>query len=356
MKKKILILAMAGMLAATSLTGCGSFKDDDVVAVVGDKEITADIANFYARYTQAQYETYYAGYLGEDMWNSEATEGQTYEESVKDSVLKQLETMILLEEHMGDYEVSLSDKEKNAIESTAKEFDEANALEDKEKISGSLKTVKRVMTLMAIQQKMTEAIQAGADTEVSDEEAAQKSMQYVLFPYTTKDEEGKSVDLSDEEKAEVKSKAENFAEAAKTAEDFGAFATEQGVEASTITFDKDSSTPSADLIAAADKLGEGEVTEMIEAENGCYVGKVTSLFDREATDTKKQSIVNDRKTDLYTKTCEKWLKKADIKVNKSVWKKVDFNDLSVTMKVEDQEPYANDVKTDDQVDTDSEGQ
>ena len=187
MKKKILILAMAGMLAATSLTGCGSFKDDDVVAVVGDKEITADIANFYARYTQAQYETYYAGYLGEDMWNSEAMEGQTYEESVKDSVLKQLETMILLEEHMGDYEVSLSDKEKNAIESTAKEFDEANALEDKEKISGSLKTVKRVMTLMAIQQKMTEAIQADADTEVSDEEAAQKSMQYVLFPYTTKD-------------------------------------------------------------------------------------------------------------------------------------------------------------------------
>ena len=60
--------------------------------------------------------------------------------------------------------------------------------------------------------------------------------------------------------------------------------------------------------------------------------------------------------DSYTKTCEKWLKKADIKVNKSVWKKVDFNDLSVTMKVEDQEPYANDVKTDDQVDTDSEGQ
>ena len=115
-----------------------------------------------------------------------------------------------------------------------------------------------------------------------------------------------------------------FAEAAKTAEDFGALATEQGVEASTITFDKDSSTPSADLIAAADKLGEGEVTEMIEAENGCYIGKVTSLFDREATDTKKQSIVNDRKTDLYTKTCEKWLKKADIKVNKSVWKKVDL--------------------------------
>ena len=69
MKKKILILAMAGMLAVTSLTGCGSFKDDDVVATVGDKEITADIANFYARYTQAQYETYYAGYLGEDMWN-----------------------------------------------------------------------------------------------------------------------------------------------------------------------------------------------------------------------------------------------------------------------------------------------
>ena len=90
MKRRILMLAMAGVLALTSLTGCSSFNDDDVVVTVNDTEITADVANFYARYMQAQYETYYSAYLGDDMWSSEAEEGKTYEESVKDSVLEEL--------------------------------------------------------------------------------------------------------------------------------------------------------------------------------------------------------------------------------------------------------------------------
>ena len=51
MKKRALILALAGIMAA-SLTGCGSLKDDAVVVKAGDEEITAGVANFYARYTQ----------------------------------------------------------------------------------------------------------------------------------------------------------------------------------------------------------------------------------------------------------------------------------------------------------------
>ena len=67
MKKRLLVLALAGIMTVTTLTGCGSFKDSDVVATVDDTEITADVANFYARYLQAQYETYYSAYIGEDM-------------------------------------------------------------------------------------------------------------------------------------------------------------------------------------------------------------------------------------------------------------------------------------------------
>lgn len=348
MKKKALIFAIAGMLAAGILTGCSSIDENDVVATVGDKEITADIANFYARYTQAQYETYYSGYLGEDMWNTDAQEGETYEEFVKDSVLTELEKMIVLEEHMSDYEVSLTEAEQAVIDETAKEFDEANPLEKKEKISGSEKTVKRVLTLMAIQQKMAEKIEAEADTEVSDEEAAQKSMQYVMFSYSTTDEEGNAADLSDEEKAEVKKQAESFAEAAKTAEDFAALSAEQGQEAQTATFDAETTSPDVDLIKAADALAEGEATGVIETDGGCYVAKVTSLLDREATDAKKESIVQERQTELYNDTCDKWIEKAGVKVNKKVWKKVDFNELGVTIKQSEEEPYSDGVQTDDQ--------
>lgn len=348
MKKKVLLFAIAGMLSSGLLTGCGKLNDDDVVATVGKEEITADIANFYARYTQAQYETYYSGYMGEDMWKTDASEGQSYEEFVKDSVLTELEKMIVLEQHMKEYDVSLTEAEEALVKKAAGEFDEANPLEAKEQISASKKTVNRVLTLMAVQKKMQDAIQAGADTEVSDEEAAQKSMQYVLYPYTSKDDEGNSEELSDEEKAEVKKQAESFADAAKTVEDFSAYATEQGQEAKTATFDKESTSPDAELVKAAEELKEGETTGVVETDAGCYVAKVTSYLDREATDSKKESIVQERKTKLYEDTCKKWIKDAGVKVDKKVWKKVDFNALSVTIMQKDEEPYQDAPKTDDQ--------
>ena len=346
MKKRLFALALAGVLAAATLTGCGSLKGDETVATVDDTKIDADLANFFARYTQATYETYYSAYLGEDMWNSDASDGETYEESVKSSVLKSLEDMILLEKHMEDYDVSIT-------EETTQQFLDDNSLDDKNLVSGNKKTVNRALTLMAVQQKMRTAIQAGADTEVSDEEAAQKSMDYVFISYQTKDDSGNSKDVSDDEKTQLKSQAEAIASGLKEGGDLNALAEEQGATVQTLTFDKDTTSPDEDLIKAADALGEGESTDVIETEKGCYVAKVTSLLDRTATDSKKSQIVQERQTKLYDDTLKKWRKKADIKVHKSVWKKVSFQKVSVKMNTETQTPYTDQVQTDDQTQTDN---
>ena len=353
MKKRLFALALAGVLAAATLTGCGSLKGDETVATVDDTKIDADLANFFARYTQATYETYYSAYLGEDMWNSDASDGETYEESVKSSVLKSLEDMILLEKHMEDYDVSITDEDKAMIKETTQQFLNDNSLDDKNLVSGNEKTVNRALTLMAVQQKMRTAIQAGADTEVSDEEAAQKSMDYVFISYQTKDDSGNSKDVSDDEKAQLKSQAEAIASGLKEGGDLNALAEEQGATVQTLTFDKDTTSPDEDLIKTADTLGEGESTDVIETEKGCYVAKVTSLLDRTATDSKKSQIVQERQTKLYDDTVKKWRKKADIKVHKSVWKKVSFQKVSVKMKTETQTPYADQVQTDDQAQTDN---
>ena len=353
MKKRLFALALAGVLAAATLTGCGSLKGDETVATVDDTKIDADLANFFARYTQATYETYYSAYLGEDMWNSDASDGETYEESVKSSVLKSLEDMILLEKHMEDYDVSITDEDKATIKETTQQFLDDNSLDDKNLVSGNKKTVNRALTLMAVQQKMRTAIQAGADTEVSDEEAAQKSMDYVFISYQTKDDSGNSKDVSDDEKAQLKSQAEAIASGLKEGGDLNALAEEQGATVQTLTFDKDTTSLDEDLIKAADALGEGESTDVIETEKGCYVAKVTSLLDRTATDSKKSQIVQERQTKLYDDTLKKWRKKADIKVHKSVWKKVSFQKVSVKMKTETQTPYTDQVQTDDQTQTDN---
>lgn len=355
MKKRVL-MCVIGLFAALSLTGCNELKDSDVVVTVGETEITADLANFYARYMQAQYETFYGAYLGEDMWDSEAEKGKTYEEFVKDSALKDLEDMVLLEKHMKDYEIELTEKEQEVIKESAKTFGEDNSLEQKNKVSGSEKVVERVMTLMAIRDKMHDAIAEKADKKVSEEEMNQKKMQYVLFSYTKKDKEENETDLSEEEKKDVKKSAEDFAKSAKTESDFGKLAKQNSVEVQTATFDAETTIPDESLVAAADKLKKNGVTGVVETEDGRYVAKVVSLKDKKASEAKKKEIISERKEKLYEDTCKGWRKEAGVKVNKSVWKKVDFNDLGVTMKQEQEVPYADDIKTDDQAEAEENAQ
>lgn len=347
MKKKLLLFVMTGMLAVSSLAGCGSIKDSDIVLTGKSENITAKEANFYARYVQAQYETYYGSYLGDDMWSTEIEEGKTYESNVKKSLLKQMKYMLVMKEHMADYDVELTEDEETAITAAAKEFVEANEEDSAKKVSGDQETVEKVLTLLTIQQKMEVAIEADVDTEVSDDEAAQKSMDYVLFSYTTTDDDGNSTDLTDDEKTQMKEEATAFAEGAKTAEDFSAYATEQGQTSQTATFDSDTTSPDADLIAAADALGEGEVTDVVETDSGCYVAKVTSLLDRDATDSKKESIISDRKEELLEDTCKAWIKEDGVKANKKVWKKISFTDLSVSIKQVDTDTEDTDTSSED---------
>ena len=336
-KKRVAACGIAGMMAVTSLTGCGSMNNDDVVATVGESEIKLGVANFYARMQQAQYETYYAGLMGttgDEMWSKE-TDGKTYEQTVKSDVIKSLENLYLLEQHTADYDVSLTDEEKKAIGDAADQFDENNALEDKEAVSGYTKYVKEMLELETIQKKMEDAMTADVDTNVSDEEAAQKAMKYVYFTYTKSEDDGSTSTLSDDEKAEVKSTAESFAENLKNsdAKDIDIAANEAGVEVQSATFDSESTSPNEDLVKAVDALeAEGDVTDAIETDSGVYVAKLTSMLDRTATDTKKQSIAEERKQDAYDSLIKKWRKETDISVNKKVWKKVDFQKQGVTVR------------------------
>lgn len=133
---------------------------------------------------QGQYETYYAGMMGttaEELWTQDAGDDKTYEESVKDSVMEAVENMYLISQHSGEYEVVLTEDEKEAIQKAAEQFDKDNKDESKEAVSGYRKDIEKYLELMTIQSKMSEKMREGVNEEVSDEEAAQKSMEYVYF-------------------------------------------------------------------------------------------------------------------------------------------------------------------------------
>lgn len=348
MKNKALVFALAGMMAVTSLTGCSSSFDGDAVAItVGEDEVTAAVANFYARYTQAQYETYYSAYLGENMWSSEASEGKNYEEFVKESVQESLEVMVLSEQHADEYKAALTDEEKEAVTKAAEQFEEANNQENKDLVSGDQETVERVMTLLAVNNKVMEAIKADADTEVSDDEAAQKSMMYVRYAYESYNDDGETEAVTDEEKAELQKKAKELSESAKNGGDFEKLAEEQEVTPNTVSFDSETTTYDAELVAAADKLKKGEVSDVIETETACYVVKLVSEFDKDATETKKNEIISERQNELYSEVTDGWKEDVEIKVDEKVWDSIDFNKLSVSIVTKEEESSDDQTTTED---------
>lgn len=345
--KKAAVLTAAGVLAAAAVTGCsGSINTDAVVATVGGDEITLGVANFYARMTQGQYETYYAGMMGttaDVMWTQEAGEDQTYEESVKDGLLENLENMYLISQHAADYEVALTEEEEDAIAEAAAQFDEDNTDEAKETVSGYRKDVEEFLRLATIQTKMDSKMKEGVDEEVSDEEAAQKAMKYVFFSYTSTDDSGNSTELTDEEKEDLKTDAQSLVDRVNAGEDISTVAEELGQTAYDLTFDSESTSPNEDLIAAVDAFEtEGQVTDVIEADTGLYVGQLTSLLDREATDQKKASIVEERRQEQYDSLLEEWRDAADIEVDEKVWDRVDFEDTGVTIITSETEETATD--------------
>ena len=276
-------------------------------------------------------------------------EDQTYEESVKDSLMENLENMYLISQHAADYEVSLTEEEEDAIAEAAAQFDEDNTDEAKETVSGYRKDIEEFLRLATIQTKMDSKMREGVDEEVSDEEAAQKAMQYVFFSYTTTDDSGNTTELTDEEKESLKTDAQSLVDRVNAGEDISTVAEELGQTAYDLTFDSESTSPNEDLIAAVDAFEtEGQVTDVIEADDGLYVGRLTSLLDRDATDQKKTSIVEERRQEQYDSLLEEWRNDTDIKVDEKVWDKVDFEDTGVTIITsETEETTTDDGSTDD---------
>ena len=143
--KKIMILALAGTLACgTVLTGCGAADMEKTVATINGQQISLGVANFMAQYTAVDYDTYYMSYFGQNMWSSDPSgSGETMTDTVKNNTLESLEEFYLLEQHMEDYQVSLTEEELAEIQAAADQFVADNTEEALEKLcAGNVEYVK----------------------------------------------------------------------------------------------------------------------------------------------------------------------------------------------------------------------
>lgn len=249
--KRAAALGLCAGLVLTSLAGCSKknrIDKDETAITVNDTTVSLGVLNFAVRYDQAGLEGAYMSFGITDPFNQDLFgAGETVGQIAVEQDVETLTHAALAEQKMGDYGVSVSDDDKAAITAAATAFMEANDEETLEEIGVDQEIVERYLELEMIRHRVEPQMSADVDTEVSDEEAAQRRIEYVYFAPVT------------EEEAETESESE-YITPAETEQ-----AAETETEAETAADESESAQGEASLVkedptmtAAADETEAGE--------------------------------------------------------------------------------------------------
>ena len=191
--KKGAALVLAGVMCAAVLSGCGKKSEGISAFTFNGKKVDADLANFVLRFEQASLDdiyAYYASMMQQDIWSMDDGQGLgiTTWDNFKSNIGEDIEKLLLAEEHAAEYDVSLTDDEKKAITDAASKFLAENDKDALASMSATQEVVERYLTLSTIKAKVEQGMCADVDTNVPDEEAAQRNVEYIRYTPSTEAE------------------------------------------------------------------------------------------------------------------------------------------------------------------------
>ncbi len=352
--RKLAALVLAGVLCVSTLSGCGA-KAEDTIATLGEENVSYGVANFIVKYQKASVDDIYAMYAGlygvESMWDIDTSgTGATTEENFKASAMQLLHDMYTLKAHMADYGVEITAEDEAAIKEAANAFLAANSQEAIEEFGATEEIVTEVLTLYTIQAKMFYAIAAEADHEVSDEEANMRGYSMIYIDLTGHyDDSYNWVEYTEDEIADIKTKAleMDLDLNVKTMEDV---ANDNGYEVTQGAYVKEDDSLEPEVLIALDALAEGEVSDMVETEDGIYFLRVDADTDEEATEQNRESIIAEREYALYEEVLQNWQENDGWDLNESMVKKIEFHNMFTLYKETEQEESTENTDTSETVD------
>lgn len=329
--KKIAVVLMTATLSIAMLAGCGSKKFDlekygeKAVVTVDGESVSFWDANFQARLLQTQYESMY----GTDIWTQKLQGEDTFETSMKSVLLDGLKINQATLNHAKDYKVELTEEEKKSIEEQADLFleqvtDEFKALTnpDKEKVESYLEDT------LTIQKVASEVAKEGNIT-VSDEEARQVKVNYVVFKVES--------DATDKAKTKAKQQATKLMNHAKDTKSLAQSAKALKLDVNEATYGKNNDQIPQEIVTESMALKKGEITKPIKTDYGYYVIQCMEETDKDATKTAKEELVSEKQMEYYNTTSQKWVSESDVKVDEELWDLIKFENNSTLPKAESTE-------------------
>lgn len=332
--KRILsfILLFVLALGMTFASGCSKKEDpaESVVVTVGDTNITLDEMMYYIYAVEAsgqQYEALYQQYYGTSYWDSEYSEGVTMRDQAKSYVMDTAVMYEILYQKAVEAGYTLTDDEKTEAETNVDSI-LTNMSSEQKKVTGFTKeSLTKTMEKLSIAKKYYDELIDGFDI---DDEAIKDTIKYddyrqynteYLFASTTKyDENYNTVDLTDEEKEAKKASITAALDKVKAGDEFSAIAeADTNLTTSTTNFVNGDSTADADYEAAAVKLENDGISDIVETASGYYIIKMVDNNSTESYDAAVEDAISSAENDAFETKYEEMKKEYTITENDKVW-------------------------------------
>lgn len=312
MKKKIVAMMLAVVLASGCLTGCRVGNTEFVIntKVMSSKSVFT-INNHVCSLEEARlylcnYKNLYGNVYGVDLWDYDFGDEslQEYVKGVTLSELSRIMCMDLLAEEQG---ITLDADDRKIVKKAAEEYYKSLSKEEISYMGISQKHIEEYYTNYALADKLYRTLISRVDEEISDDEARVMQVQQIYVSNLNKAEEVASK-LAAGENFETVAAAYNEASCMETTLARG--------ECPKNVEDK------------AFGMNNDEVSDRIDVDGGYYFLKCVNKYDAELTEENKKKILTNKEKAQFEDMYHQYVDEAVTALNEKVWSKVTIEDSS----------------------------
>lgn len=331
--KRVAILLMCFVLIGTagckkkpdsSVTPTGpvdrtEYMDDAVVTIdgtgVGYREVM-----LYLQAAKQEYESAYGGEIWQYMLNEDGT---TLGEWVKNQTLEQVIYVKIVCAQAKRLGIELDSEEKSRVAERTEEYMGKAEYNTLALYGIARKDVEQVYADTALAQKVYDSVTLNVDTDISNEEVAQKHLQSLVLKNYHQDELGNRTPLTVQELIATLDRFDSLYKEATQTKDFYslAYANTEDKEFLDVMVGEGDLPPE---LADAYKLTAGEAMQ-IRTDHGYYIFYCVSEYDEDATIAKKEEVIALRQEEAFRTLYEEWKGAAKIEMNEIIWKAIGFD-------------------------------
>ena len=304
------------LLLTCVITGCAAQKEESTDAMledelirIGDDSCTLAEAMIFVAAQKNIYQDSYGG----DIWSVKLSEG-TFETYIMNGLKTYLGKLFSAAQMARTEGYVLTEEESDRVAQAAAAYMAAMSEEEIASTHLSEEIVRDAYEQYVLARKLYDHVLADAGVEVSSDEARVIHLQKLLFST-----EG----LSDTERQKVRARADQAAAEIAEGKDFSAAAqAEDGniTEIEVMRGDLDANAESAVFA-----LATGEVSPVLETEEGYMICKCVNSYDEAASNANKAKLLAERRDQVFSDHLNAYLEEHQALFNDRAWEKLSIS-------------------------------